>query len=153
MDLRCNQNFEPFSVVPSINNDNFWNKHSYIVSYKTSWFYDGDVFTTLHFLYKLQIGPISLSVCPWKPSLAKCDVILHHIGPIRKWSVVNTIPREEVEILTLLPFLTRESRQVTFVDVCGRICKTFGRLKCIWKYKKETPTGWESLVQFTSSLG
>ncbi len=104
---------------------------------KPGWFHDGAVFTTLHFLYNLQIGPISCSVCPWQASQALCNVILHHIGPISKWSVVNTIPRVEVEILTLLPFLTRESRQDTFVDVCGRICKTFGPLKCIRRYKQK----------------
>ncbi len=36
----------------------------------------GVVFTTLHFLRKLRMGPISQNVCPWQAFPGKCNVIL-----------------------------------------------------------------------------
>ncbi len=53
----------------------------------------GAVFTTLYFLLNLQMGPISLIVCPWLPFTAQCNVALELIRHIcklqRKYSFVN----------------------------------------------------------------
>ncbi len=54
------------------------------------------IFTPLHFLCNLQMGPISFSVCPWQAFPTFCNVAVWLLGPIhklwRKWSVVNMTP-------------------------------------------------------------